>query len=243
MSGSITNSGFSSNRVRNRRRLASAVAKGTPPTCTDRNSGWVMELFGATTKSPLNSGFRHTTIRTESPGASTDCSLDERDSCADGGTEQHHQGEEYDGEQGAHKPRGTEKVGDDARPIRGIPKQRLHNPCPRSGVAPKQTGRRTAHARQFTTIKSQDHPDAHSARCSPTQCKNWCVAGKKCGESDARSAAECGADATTAQRLVNSDDPGDRRNVRAIQDEHHSSARGGSVARAGRRLTPAIAAD
>jgi hypothetical protein len=32
----MTNSGFSSKRVRNRRRFASAVAKGTPPTVTER---------------------------------------------------------------------------------------------------------------------------------------------------------------------------------------------------------------
>ena len=76
----MTNSGFSSNRARNLRRLASAVAKGTPPTCTERKSGWVMVPFGATTKSPLNSGFRHTTIRTESPGDSTAWPLEARGS-------------------------------------------------------------------------------------------------------------------------------------------------------------------
>jgi hypothetical protein len=46
-----------------------------------------MVPFGATTKSPLNSGFRHTTIRTESPGDSTDCSLEARDAWADAETE------------------------------------------------------------------------------------------------------------------------------------------------------------
>ena len=38
------------------------------------NSGWVMVPSGATMKSPLNSGLRHTTMRTESPGARTTCS-------------------------------------------------------------------------------------------------------------------------------------------------------------------------
>jgi hypothetical protein len=42
-----------------------------------------MVPFGATTKSPLNSGFRHTTIRTESPGASTAWSLEAADCWAD----------------------------------------------------------------------------------------------------------------------------------------------------------------
>jgi hypothetical protein len=35
-----------------------------------------MVPFGATTKSPLNSGFRQTTIRTESPGDNTPRSLE-----------------------------------------------------------------------------------------------------------------------------------------------------------------------
>ena len=54
---------------RNVRRLPSAVANGKPATFTDRNRGWVMVPSGATTKSPLNSGLRHTTMRTESPAS------------------------------------------------------------------------------------------------------------------------------------------------------------------------------
>src|SRR5688572_29600024 len=46
-----------------------------------------MVPFGATTKSPLNSGFLQTTILTESPGVNTACSLEARDSWADAGTE------------------------------------------------------------------------------------------------------------------------------------------------------------
>ena len=67
----MTNCGFSSNPDRNWRRLDSAVANGRPATFTPRNSGWVIDPSGATTKSPLNSGFLHTTIRTESPGVRT----------------------------------------------------------------------------------------------------------------------------------------------------------------------------
>ena len=71
----MTNWGFSSNWPRKVRRLASAVANGRPATRTLRNSGWVIVPSGATTKSPLNSGLRHTSMRTESPGVSTDCAL------------------------------------------------------------------------------------------------------------------------------------------------------------------------
>ena len=58
----------------------SSVAFGAVPTTFNVSDDQHLSAtvpFGATTKSPLNSGLRHTTTRTESPGASIEAALPE----------------------------------------------------------------------------------------------------------------------------------------------------------------------
>ncbi len=190
ISGSMTNWGFSSYWPRKVRRLASAVANGRPATRTLRKSGWVIVPSGATTKSPLNSGLRHTSMRTESPGVSTDCALrggrllgeagagSNRTSWANARVERkrislvaRRKGdEEHQGSASRRRRKAPVEAGSmphDAPPPRNLPRPRQESTCRQQiGLAAKPRRRCGVSGHTTCCIDSTAYRDAGSSRAA-----------------------------------------------------------------------------